>query len=178
MSLESSQERTEQEPPRSLTSTEANHIPAVQGDNRGEQLPANITPAQVPPQPQPASGPPAVLDSHPGLVHLQDLLTGPFRTVDGGRYAGTGDAHTTPTRSASSRTLDVASAATTDSWPAGGGGRLSVSSASRREKRQCRHRTGGSTSADNRLAPNARLGDLADLSSESPPVTERCRRHR
>src|SRR5437016_318504 len=51
MSLESSQERTEQEQPRSTISAETDHSPAVQGDSWGEQLPATVTPAPVPPDP-------------------------------------------------------------------------------------------------------------------------------
>jgi CHAT domain/Tetratricopeptide repeat len=51
MSLESSQERTEQEQPRSATSAETDHSPVVQGDSGGEQLPANVTPEPVPPDP-------------------------------------------------------------------------------------------------------------------------------
>src|SRR6266480_105312 len=51
MSLESSHERAEQEQPRSATSAEIDHISSVQGDNGGEQLPANATPAQTPPDP-------------------------------------------------------------------------------------------------------------------------------
>jgi CHAT domain-containing protein/tetratricopeptide (TPR) repeat protein len=44
MSLESSQERTEQEQPRSTTAAETDHSPVIQGDSGGEQLPANVTP--------------------------------------------------------------------------------------------------------------------------------------
>src|SRR6266581_430387 len=51
MSLESSHEHTEQEQSKSTTSAETDHIPAVQGDNEGEQLPANMTPSPVPPDP-------------------------------------------------------------------------------------------------------------------------------
>jgi hypothetical protein len=43
MSLESSHEHAEQEPPRSATSTETDHSPVVQGDNQGEQPPADVT---------------------------------------------------------------------------------------------------------------------------------------
>ncbi len=49
MSWDSSQERTEQEQPRSTTSAETDHSPAVQGASGGEQFPSNVTPAPVPP---------------------------------------------------------------------------------------------------------------------------------
>ncbi len=47
MGLESSQERPEQERPRSATPAETDHSPAVQGESGGEQLPANATSASV-----------------------------------------------------------------------------------------------------------------------------------
>jgi hypothetical protein len=43
MSLESSYEHAEQESPRSATSTETDHSQVVQGDNEGEQSPADVT---------------------------------------------------------------------------------------------------------------------------------------
>ena len=49
--FESSYERTEQERPRSATAAGTDHSPDVQGNNGGEQLPANVTPAPASPDP-------------------------------------------------------------------------------------------------------------------------------
>ena len=51
MSLESSQERTEQERPRSAASAETEHSPVVEENDEGEQLAADVAPAPVLPNP-------------------------------------------------------------------------------------------------------------------------------
>jgi tetratricopeptide (TPR) repeat protein len=66
MSLESSYEHAGQEPPRSATSAETDRNPVIQGDSEGERLPADVTPASVPPD----------------LDDLVDLLLAWIRTPD------------------------------------------------------------------------------------------------
>jgi tetratricopeptide (TPR) repeat protein len=51
MSLESSQERTEQEQPRSAASTETAHSPTVKENDEGKPLPEDVAPAPVLPNP-------------------------------------------------------------------------------------------------------------------------------